>query len=110
MTPPGLARRWLACITPAHVRQSLLDDLDEVFRHLAATRGIAAARRWYWRQAIAGTPRLVAMGRPPGADWTRRLQRRRALNPAHFEFRGWDANGRFTPATRRGDPLVERKR
>jgi hypothetical protein len=34
----------------------------------------------------------------------------RALNPAHFEFRGWDANGRFTPATRRGDPLVERKR
>jgi len=34
----------------------------------------------------------------------------RALNPAHFEFRGWDANGRLTPATRRGDPLAERKR
>jgi hypothetical protein len=34
----------------------------------------------------------------------------RALNPAHFEFRGWDANGRLTPATRREDPLVERKR
>jgi len=29
----------------------------------------------------------------------------RALNPAHFEFRGWDANRRFTPATRRQDPL-----
>jgi hypothetical protein len=34
----------------------------------------------------------------------------RALNPAHFEFRGWDANGRLSPATRRGDPVVERKR
>lgn len=28
----------------------------------------------------------------------------RALNPAHFEFRGWDANGRLTTATRREDP------
>jgi hypothetical protein len=34
----------------------------------------------------------------------------RALNPAHFEFRGWDANGRLTPATRREDPVLERKR
>lgn len=34
----------------------------------------------------------------------------RALNPVHFEFRGWDANARFTPATRRGDPLVDRAR
>jgi hypothetical protein len=32
---------------------------------------------------------------------------KRALNPAHFEFRGWDANGRFTPSTRREDPLVD---
>ena len=28
----------------------------------------------------------------------------RALNPVHFEFRGWDANWRMTPATRREDP------
>ena len=34
----------------------------------------------------------------------------RALNPAHFEFRGWDATGRFTPATRREDPLLDPKR
>jgi hypothetical protein len=34
----------------------------------------------------------------------------RALNPVHFEFRGWDANGRLTPATRREDPVMERKR
>ena len=33
----------------------------------------------------------------------------RALNPGHFEFRGWDANGRLSPATRREDPLIVRK-
>ena len=32
----------------------------------------------------------------------------RALNPAHFDFRGWDANGRLTPVTRREDPLVRK--
>ena len=37
-------------------------------------------------------------------------QGERLISEAHFEFRGWDANGRLSPATRRGDPVVERKR
>jgi hypothetical protein len=61
-----------------------------------------------WETAAVLADRVVAhtLAQPDGPFITGG----RALNPAHFEFRGWDANGRMTPATRREDPLAHRVR
>lgn len=59
-SPPSLAI-WLAALrVDEQEREFALGDLEEDFRAMAATRGAAAARRWYWRQAI----RTLAAGRP----------------------------------------------
>jgi hypothetical protein len=61
-----------------------------------------------WETAAVLADRVVAhtLARTDGPFITGE----RALNPAHFEFRGWDANGRMTTATRREDPPVGRAR
>jgi hypothetical protein len=45
------------------VRESLLDDLHEAFMSVSTTRGPGRARRWYWKQAVTGTPALFGMRR-----------------------------------------------
>ncbi len=62
MRPPALARRLLARAVPPHMRDSFLDDLDEVFERIARERGLHRARRWYWRQVLAAAP-TIARGR-----------------------------------------------
>ena len=54
-----------------------------------------------WEPAAVMADRVVAhtLGRPNG----RFITGERALDPDHFEFRGWDANTRPVPATRRED-------
>ncbi len=54
-----------------------------------------------WESAAVLADRIVAhtLGRPDG----RFITGERALDPAHFEFRGWDTNGRSGGATRRED-------
>jgi hypothetical protein len=54
-----------------------------------------------WEPAAVMADRVVAhtLGRPNG----RFITGERALDPDHFEFRGWDANGRSGDATRRED-------
>lgn len=50
--PPRLAA-WMAGLRVARVeREYALGDLEEDFQAVARLRGAAAARRWYWRQAI----------------------------------------------------------
>lgn len=63
MTPPRLARRWIAWVAPSRVRERLLDDLHEAFMSVSTTRGPGRARRWYWKQAVTGTPALFGMRR-----------------------------------------------
>jgi predicted permease len=68
MTPPRLARWWIARIAPIYVQPGLLDDLQEAFMSVAENRGPRRARRWYWKQALASTPALFRMprnGSPP---------------------------------------------
>jgi putative ABC transport system permease protein len=55
---PRLPRRLIGWLVPADLRQSFFDDLDEAFTGEAIRRGRFAARRWYWRQALAGLPAL----------------------------------------------------
>jgi hypothetical protein len=54
-----------------------------------------------WEPAAVLADRVVAhiLGRPDG----RFVVAERALDPDHFEFRGWDENARAGGATRRED-------
>lgn len=51
--PPRLAEMLARRFTPTGVREHLLGDLDEHFHLTVAREGRAAARRRYWRQAMA---------------------------------------------------------
>jgi predicted permease len=57
MKPPALPRRLLSRILPEHLRDVVIDDLDEEFRlHIAPARSAGRARAWYWRQALGSIP------------------------------------------------------
>lgn len=52
--PPRIARLLASLLLRGEMREVVIGDLDEAFaRHLAAGAPVAAARRRYWRQAIA---------------------------------------------------------
>ena len=59
MRPPVLARRYLAWLAPASMRDAFLDDLDECFTRIADASGEARARRWYYKQALVSAPSLL---------------------------------------------------
>jgi hypothetical protein len=59
MTPPRLARRLLAWLTPPELRDAFLDDLDEAFARQAGGRSRWRRSLWYWREALAGLPSMV---------------------------------------------------
>ena len=84
-SPPRLARALLLATAPADDRWPLVDDLDEEFAAIAARRGTQHAARWYWAQALASTPALLA------ARVTRGMRRQR---------------GQLSTTTTRGDPML----
>jgi hypothetical protein len=51
--PPRLALGLVQWATPAPLREHLLGDLSEQFLLKADRLGAPAARRWFWRQALA---------------------------------------------------------
>ncbi len=53
MTPPRLALALLDRLLRDPVREAVIGDLSEEFRRRAARDGAGAARRWFWRQAVA---------------------------------------------------------
>ena len=57
--PPQLARRLLIAALPADARDDIADDLDELYRRRCHEIGRAAARRGYWRDALAFSGRFV---------------------------------------------------
>ena len=50
--PPRIACWFVSLFVPAGLADSMLGDLLEEFSVLASKSGIAAARQWYWRQAV----------------------------------------------------------
>ena len=66
--PPRLARWILNRALPRDAREHVAGDLEEGFADAVATRGPAAARRWYWRRAASFSARFLA-------------ERARSLNP-----------------------------
>lgn len=51
LRPPSAASRLLSWIRDPHLPQ-ILGDLSEEYGERACSLGAAAARRWYWREAI----------------------------------------------------------
>ncbi len=89
LEPPALAERSLrALIGDPEWREAVSGDMREEFASVARRRGAAAARTWYWRQALRLTGRFAAG----------RLLRRRDL------MRPWSPSSDFeeTGGWRRG--------
>jgi predicted permease len=73
LEPPALAERSLrALISDPEWRDAVSGDMREEFASVARRRGAAAARGWYWRQALRLTGRFAA---------GRLLRRRDLLRP-----------------------------
>ena len=80
--PPPLAERLLRrSVRDPEWRESITGDLREEFATVAARRGVGAASRWYWRQAVPLAARFVAGRVVPSA----RPSRRRRVDVADIE-------------------------
>jgi hypothetical protein len=67
---PSRTAVWLVTLfSPTTDGESIPGDLFEEFSHLASEKGIAHARRWYWRQTAKSIPHLFAAGFRT-APWT----------------------------------------
>lgn len=60
--PPVMAGWLVGYFIPDEPAEALRGDLVEEFSRLASTSGVAAARRWYWRQSISTVMHLVGTG------------------------------------------------
>ena len=58
---PRIVRALVRRLAPAEVRDALVDDLDEAYARERTRRSEAAARLWYWREALAGVGPLLRM-------------------------------------------------
>ena len=64
--PPRLPRWLLRRALDGPARSAIVGDLDEEYAcYVLPQLGPAAARRWYWRQAIASTSLPAACGADP---------------------------------------------
>jgi hypothetical protein len=60
--PPRIAVWLVSLFAPVGDVESIQGDLLEEFSQLASEKGIASARRWYWRQTIRTTAHLLGAG------------------------------------------------
>lgn len=58
-SPPALAQRLLQAVLQQPMADAFLGDLEEHFQQLAAQRGAAQAKRWYWQETLLSLPRLA---------------------------------------------------
>ena len=68
MKPPALSRFVLGRLAPPNLRESLLDDVDEMFSARVAQRGAREARAWYRRQALSGLGSLMRIRARAGSS------------------------------------------
>ncbi len=82
-TPPAVATRVIASLIPPAEREDTLGDLTERFQRREVRHGAAAARRWYWKQAMIF---LIRVPRERVAHWLNKLPgvRGRAGGPRTF--------------------------
>lgn len=71
--PPRLAEAIVqALVADPALREAALGDLAEEYALVAGTRGLAAARGWYWSQVVRSAASLSMLGMTPGiVPWLR---------------------------------------
>ena len=57
--PPRLAEGLLRFCNRRDDSYSLIGDIQEEFTEIADSKGIRAARRWYWKQTLRSIPTLL---------------------------------------------------
>jgi hypothetical protein len=62
LQPPRTAVWLLSLFTLAEEAESIQGDLLEEFSLIVSKSGVAAARGWYWRQAMRTVPQLAGVG------------------------------------------------
>ncbi len=89
-TPPPFAERLLrAAVRDPEWRDAITGDLREELASLAARRGAAVARRWYWRQAVPLALRFVVGRVVPSATPSRQRVSIRDVEAASTLGAGW---------------------
>ena len=89
-TPPPFAERLLrAAVRDPEWRDAITGDLREELASLAARRGAAVARRWYWRQAVPLALRFVVGRIVPAATPSRQRVSIRDVEAASTLGAGW---------------------
>ncbi len=63
--PPKVALRLLNLLVPRLEREFFLGDLEQAFHERGSRDGPRAARRWFWRQALAAIPAFRSRSVPP---------------------------------------------
>ena len=58
-SPPRLAAWLLGRVVSGDIRYAALGDFEELYADIAEARGVAAARRWYWAQALRSLPSFL---------------------------------------------------
>jgi putative ABC transport system permease protein len=92
-TPPRAAEWLLQVLLDERSRDAVIGDLHEGYDQLRQTRGIAAARRWYWTQSARSviacriTGRRQHESRRYDFDQTARVSLRDLARPALRQFR-----------------------
>ncbi len=80
LNPPRLAAWLVRASAPAEERADVLADLADELNEHASRVGAAAARRWYWRQALGSIVPLVRPGAPADSETMRAYQRVARVN------------------------------
>lgn len=69
MTPPVIAQALLAAAAPPGDYDSVAGDLHEEYLLRVRMRGVSAANRWYWAQALGSIPALLSYSRTQRSLW-----------------------------------------
>jgi putative ABC transport system permease protein len=101
MTPPRIPKGLVWAVADPAERRYLLSDLQEEYDALSATRGRAAAYRWYWSQAVRSivpslTRRLRRRPRVTGRAWRGGDIPGSVIQDARYALRGFRRTPGFT--------------
>jgi predicted permease len=96
--PVALLRRLL----PRAERDEVLADIRVEYVEIAATEGLAGARRWLWRQALGSTPALLGWNWWRG--WTGFEPRANAYRPGGPMLKSWITDARYALRRLRARP------
>jgi predicted permease len=102
---PALPRAPLAllrALLPRAERDEVLADLRAEYVEIAASHGLAAARRWLWRQALGSAPALLGWNWWRG--WTGFEPRANAYRPGGPMLKSWITDARYAVRRLRSRP------